>query len=132
MGSEWGHRIRTWQHTPGRQSVTEIDAKRAALVRVVLATPKMGFDCPDAIAVAGRHVWVANICGDGRRPNDYNIYGSVSELDANTGAPIGEFPTPATDSAIVMPSPSPAGKYGFPMAKQGRSSSRRWMQRRAP
>src|SRR5207253_2806868 len=62
----------------GASSVAELDARTGALVRVI-SRKKYRLEGPAAIAVAGGHVWVANV-------GDTNTGGTVTELNARTGA----------------------------------------------
>jgi PQQ-like domain len=61
-------------------SLTEVDASTRALVRVVLGSPYR-FDNPDAMALSGGHLFVAN---DTDSPDASS--GSLTEVDASTGA----------------------------------------------
>ena len=66
--------------TGGGNSVTELDAKTGGLIRVIRGSA-YGFKGPDAIAVIGGHVWVANGGGN-----------TLTELDATTGDLVRVFP----------------------------------------
>ena len=48
-----------WVANCGSNSVTELDARTGALVRV-LSAPSFGFTNPDGIASDGTNVWVTN------------------------------------------------------------------------
>ncbi len=79
---------RVWIVNMASNSVTELNAKTGALVRVIDATSD-AFHHPDGIAVQGSHVWVTNGNEEfGMGTSNYPLakYSSVTELNAKTGA----------------------------------------------
>lgn len=62
-----------------KSTITETDASTGKLVRVISA-PAYGLNDPDAMAMSGPDLFVANQSGPGTQ------LGSVTELDASTGA----------------------------------------------
>jgi hypothetical protein len=79
---------RVWIVNMASNSVTELNAKTGALVRVIDAKSD-AFHHPDGIAVQGSHVWVTNGNEEfGMGTSNYPLakYSSVTELNAKTGA----------------------------------------------
>ena len=97
-------------------SVTELDARTGALVKVIDAF-KYGLNAPGDIAVGDGRVWVVN--------ND-----SLTEMDAKTGALVRRSPPRNTTSTAPLPLPLPADVFGSRAGAVTPSSS--WTRRPAP